>query len=254
MWESLRLYIYSSVFILSSRRRRRQRRRRRRWWWLLILLRDDKVVVSDERLRYLFCPLRKQDLFRMLRSLYSFRNYVVFHFSDHRRLLDSHWPLDSHGWYSSIVFQWRNGYEWSLGDRNPGFLPFWHQLTHSLLICTLMTLFYPALGMGLCVAFIAFVRLPSLKVSTLLLTGLLIYDVFWVFFSSYIFNSNVMVKVATRPADNPVITQWLQVVFDEVHSNRFILERPFSAEPGCPYFSGYFSLRCSNWCCYRCFY
>ncbi|XP_053203039.1 signal peptide peptidase-like 3 [Panonychus citri] len=61
-----------------------------------------------------------------------------------------------------------------------------------------------AMGMGLCVAFIALVRLPSLKVSTLLLTGLLIYDVFWVFFSSYIFNSNVMVKVATRPADNPV--------------------------------------------------
>ena len=51
------------------------------------------------------------------------------------------------------------------------------------------------MGMGLCVAFIAFVRLPSLKVSTLLLTGLLVYDVFWVFFSSYIFNANVMVKV-----------------------------------------------------------
>lgn len=61
-----------------------------------------------------------------------------------------------------------------------------------------------AMGMGLCVAFIAFVRLPSLKVSTLLLMGLLIYDVFWVFFSSYIFNSNVMVRVATRPAENPV--------------------------------------------------
>lgn len=40
--------------------------------------------------------------------------------------------------------------------------------------------FFAAMGMGLCVAFIAFVRLPSLKVSTLLLTGLLIYDVFWV--------------------------------------------------------------------------
>lgn len=53
-----------------------------------------------------------------------------------------------------------------------------------------------AMGMGLCVAFIAFVRLPSLKVSTLLLTGLLIYDVFWVFFSSYIFSTNVMVKVS----------------------------------------------------------
>ncbi|KRT85148.1 Peptidase [Oryctes borbonicus] len=54
-----------------------------------------------------------------------------------------------------------------------------------------------AMGMGLCVAFIAFVRLPSLKVSTLLLTGLLIYDVFWVFFSSYIFSTNVMVKVSS---------------------------------------------------------
>jgi signal peptide peptidase-like protein 3 len=61
-----------------------------------------------------------------------------------------------------------------------------------------------ALGMGLCVAFIALVRLPSLKVSTLLLVGLLVYDVFWVFFSSYIFSTNVMVKVATRPAENPM--------------------------------------------------
>lgn len=55
-----------------------------------------------------------------------------------------------------------------------------------------------AMGMGLCVTFIALIRLPSLKVSTLLLTGLLLYDVFWVFFSSYIFTTNVMVKVATR--------------------------------------------------------
>jgi signal peptide peptidase-like protein 3 len=61
-----------------------------------------------------------------------------------------------------------------------------------------------ALGMGLCVAFIALVQLPSLKVSTFLLVGLLIYDVFWVFFSSYIFSTNVMVKVATRPAENPI--------------------------------------------------
>lgn len=60
------------------------------------------------------------------------------------------------------------------------------------------------MGMGLCVAFIAFVRLPSLKVSTLLLTGLLLYDVFWVFFSQYVFSANVMVKVATRPAENPM--------------------------------------------------
>ncbi|KRY47809.1 Signal peptide peptidase-like 3 [Trichinella britovi] len=61
-----------------------------------------------------------------------------------------------------------------------------------------------ALAMGLCVAFIALIRLPSLKVSTLLLTGLLLYDVFWVFFSTYIFNTNVMVYVATKTAENPI--------------------------------------------------
>ena len=79
-----------------------------------------------------------------------------------------------------------------------------HSFRSLLQILTGHWLLMDAMGMGLCVAFIAFVRLPSLKVSTLLLMGLLIYDVFWVFFSSYIFNSNVMVRVATRPAENPV--------------------------------------------------
>ena len=65
---------------------------------------------------------------------------------------------------------------------------------------------FTALSMGLCVSMIALLRLPSLKVSCLLLSGLLIYDVFWVFFSSYIFNANVMVQVATAQADNPVST------------------------------------------------
>ncbi|KAL8583035.1 hypothetical protein ACOMHN_051199 [Nucella lapillus] len=90
------------------------------------------------------------------------------------------------------------------------FLPVWASV--SLLIMffffdslqMIFAIFTATLGMGLCVAFIALVRLPSLKVSTLLLVGLLVYDVFWVFFSSYIFSTNVMVKVATRPAENPV--------------------------------------------------
>lgn len=67
-----------------------------------------------------------------------------------------------------------------------------------------------AMGMGLCVAFIAFVRLPSLKVSTLLLTGLLIYDVFWVFFSSYIFSTNVMVKVSFVNLTNIDNKYWMK--------------------------------------------
>jgi len=99
-----------------------------------------------------------------------------------------------------------------------------------------------ALGMGLCVAFIAFVRLPSLKVSTLLLTGLLIYDVFWVFFSSYIFNSNVMVKVATRPADNPV-----GVMAKKLHITGIVRDAPKLSLPGKLVFpsmqnSGHFSM------------
>ena len=43
-----------------------------------------------------------------------------------------------------------------------------------------------------------------LQVSTLLLTGLLFYDIFWVFFSSYLFKTNVMVRVATRQVDSPL--------------------------------------------------
>jgi len=99
-----------------------------------------------------------------------------------------------------------------------------------------------AMGMGLCVAFIAFVRLPSLKVSTLLLTGLLIYDVFWVFFSSYIFSTNVMVKVATRPAENPV-----GIVARKLHLGGVVREAPKLSLPGKLVFpsyhnSGHFSM------------
>lgn len=77
------------------------------------------------------------------------------------------------------------------------------------------------MGIALCVAFIAFVRLPSLKVSTLLLIGLLIYDVFWVFFSSYIFSTNVMVKVATRPAE----VKLLIFILFKFNSNLFLESR-----------------------------
>jgi len=74
----------------------------------------------------------------------------------------------------------------------------------SVWVCTGHWLLMDALSMGLCVSMIALLRLPSLKVSCLLLSGLLVYDVFWVFFSSYLFNANVMVQVATAQADNPV--------------------------------------------------
>jgi len=48
--------------------------------------------------------------------------------------------------------------------------------TEILIFCISLS----ALAMGLCISMIAYIRLPSLKVSTLLLMGLLVYDVFWV--------------------------------------------------------------------------
>ena len=57
-----------------------------------------------------------------------------------------------------------------------------------------------------CVALVALVRLPSLKVAAVALAGLLAYDVFMVFFSARFFGESVMVSVATQAADNPVRT------------------------------------------------
>nr|CAD7456054.1 unnamed protein product [Timema tahoe] len=118
----------------------------------------------------------------------------------------------------------------------------WVLTGHWLLMDGCFTSYVKAMGMGLCVAFIAFVRLPSLKVSTLLLTGLLIYDVFWVFFSSYIFNTNVMVKVATRPAENPV-----GLMARKLHLGGVVKEAPKLSLPGKLVFpsihnSGHFSM------------
>ena len=60
--------------------------------------------------------------------------------------------------------------------------------------------------MAFCVTLIATVRLPSLKVSTLLLVGFLIYDILWMYFYDIVFNTtNVMTKaqMSTRQIDNP---------------------------------------------------
>lgn len=75
---------------------------------------------------------------------------------------------------------------------------------NNLIMYFILKILKKVIGIGFCITFIAIVRLPSLKVSTLLLVGLLVYDVFWVYFSHLIFNSNVMVKVATKEADNPM--------------------------------------------------
>lgn len=44
----------------------------------------------------------------------------------------------------------------------------------------------------------SFLRLPNIKIAAILMLGLFIYDIFWVFYSAPIFGSNVMISVATQ--------------------------------------------------------
>ncbi|KAF1332920.1 Signal peptide peptidase-like, aspartyl protease family a22b, partial [Globisporangium splendens] len=53
------------------------------------------------------------------------------------------------------------------------------------------------LGICLCFAFIDTIRIPSLRVATLLMSVACVYDVFFVYVSPFVFGSNVMVDVAT---------------------------------------------------------
>ncbi|KAL5582291.1 hypothetical protein UlMin_014733 [Ulmus minor] len=62
------------------------------------------------------------------------------------------------------------------------------------------------LGISICIAFVSHVRLPNIKICTILLVCLFVYDIFWVFFSMRFFGANVMVSVATQQASNPVHT------------------------------------------------
>lgn len=55
------------------------------------------------------------------------------------------------------------------------------------------------MGISVCIMFLAAVRLPNLKVATILLGLAFFYDIFFVFISPYFFDSSVMVEVATGP-------------------------------------------------------
>ena len=68
------------------------------------------------------------------------------------------------------------------------------------------------LGCSVCISSIALIRFPSLKLATVCLSLLLLYDIFWVFFSEHFFHKNVMVDVATKSAINPI--QALGVKYD----------------------------------------
>lgn len=62
------------------------------------------------------------------------------------------------------------------------------------------------IGVSICVTMLSVVRLPNLRVAVICLTGLLLYDAFWVYSSPSLFGENVMVTVAMQRTDNPVYT------------------------------------------------
>jgi len=68
-------------------------------------------------------------------------------------------------------------------------------------------------AVSLCVLAISFLRLPSLRVASLLLFCLFLYDIFWVFYSANFFGDNVMVTVAVKEAVNPtaLVTETLNL-------------------------------------------
>lgn len=59
------------------------------------------------------------------------------------------------------------------------------------------------IGVSLAVFLIFFLRVPSLRLCAIVMCLLIVYDVFWVFFSKALFGENVMVAVAVQQATNP---------------------------------------------------
>mmetsp|Transcript_4753 Transcript_4753/g.13192 ORF Transcript_4753/g.13192 Transcript_4753/m.13192 type:complete len:402 (+) Transcript_4753:205-1410(+) len=62
------------------------------------------------------------------------------------------------------------------------------------------------LGCSICVFAVSHVRLPNVKVCAILLTSLFVYDVFWVFYSTSVFGSNVMLHVVQQKSSSPIQT------------------------------------------------
>eukprot|EP00002_Diphylleia_rotans_P030350 TRINITY_DN6229_c0_g1_i1.p1 TRINITY_DN6229_c0_g1~~TRINITY_DN6229_c0_g1_i1.p1 ORF type:complete len:237 (+),score=31.13 TRINITY_DN6229_c0_g1_i1:465-1175(+) len=61
------------------------------------------------------------------------------------------------------------------------------------------------IGISFCIASMSTLRIPNVKIATMLLGALFLYDIFWVFYSESIFHKNVMVTVATSHTTNPIV-------------------------------------------------
>lgn len=97
---------------------------------------------------------------------------------------------------------------------------------------------HDVLGCSMCISSIALIRFPSLKLATVCLSLLLLYDLFWVFYSEYFFNKNVMVEVATKSAINPLHSFGVEYNISILKSFQSKLQLPIkllmasSLEPG----------------------
>lgn len=70
------------------------------------------------------------------------------------------------------------------------------------------------LAVTLAVTALSTLRIPSLKVATVVLWLFFLYDIFWVFLSQYIFKKNVMVTVATQLPTLPMVLTLPRVLTD----------------------------------------
>lgn len=99
------------------------------------------------------------------------------------------------------LWQWEGVFEpaaWSLSDLVAlpvaiGASVFWFLTRHEGYSWVLQDVF----GMCLCLLFLRTLRLPSVKIASVLLVLVFCYDIFMVFISPYIFKTSVMIKVAT---------------------------------------------------------
>ncbi|ETM46102.1 hypothetical protein L914_08959 [Phytophthora nicotianae] len=108
--------------------------------------------------------------------------------------------------WRDVMWQWEDllvPAAWSVGDLlalalSFGITLFWFLARFQ----SYSWIFQDLFGVCFCLVFLRTARLPNLKVATVLLVLVFMYDVFMVFISPYIFKESVMIKVATGGAQS----------------------------------------------------
>jgi len=108
--------------------------------------------------------------------------------------------------WRDVLWQWEDilvPAAWSVGDLAAlmlsfGIAIFWFLTRFQ----SYSWVFQDIFGVCFCLVFLRTARLPNLKVATVLLVLVFMYDIFMVFISPYIFKESVMIKVATGGAQS----------------------------------------------------